>query len=46
VSTWSAHYLPDPNFRRAVDEFLVREREGVAAEQDYLAELTPFRKAG
>jgi len=45
VSTWSAHYLPDPNFRRAVAEFLQREREGVAAEQDYLAELTPFRKA-
>jgi predicted N-acyltransferase len=44
VSTWSAHYLPDPNFRRAVEEFLIREREGVAAEQDYLAELTPFRR--
>jgi uncharacterized protein len=46
VSTWSAHYLPDPNFRRAVADFLVHEREGVGAEQAYLAELTPFRRAG
>jgi uncharacterized protein len=45
VATWSAHYLPDPDFRRAVADFLVREREGVGAEQAYLAELTPFRKA-
>jgi len=45
VATWSAHYLPDPNFRRAVSDFLVREREGVDAEQAYLAELTPFKKA-
>ena len=44
VATWSAHYLPDPGFRRAVAEFLVREREAVAENQDYLAELTPFRR--
>ncbi len=46
VPTWSAHYLPDPNFRRAVADFLTREREGVAAEADYLAALTPFKRAG
>ena len=46
VPTWSAHYIPDPNFRRAVADFLVREREGVAAEADYLAALTPFKRAG
>ncbi len=44
VPTWSAHYLPDPNFRRAVADFLDREREAVAAECDYLGELTPFRR--
>ncbi|GGB20383.1 hypothetical protein GCM10011380_07450 [Sphingomonas metalli] len=44
VPTWSAHYLPDPNFRRAVAEFLAREREGMAAETSYLAELTPFKR--
>nr|WP_274615967.1 GNAT family N-acetyltransferase [Sphingomonas sp. ACRSK] len=44
VTTWSAHYLPDPNFRRAVAEYLEREREAVAHEQEYLGELTPFRR--
>jgi predicted N-acyltransferase len=46
VPTWSAHYIPDPNFRRAIADFLEREREGVAAEADMLASLTPFRRAG
>jgi predicted N-acyltransferase len=46
VPTWSAHYIPDAGFRRAVADFLVREREGVAAEADQLAALTPFRRAG
>ena len=45
VTTWSAHYIPDPNFRRAIADFLVRERESVEADQEYLGELTPFRKA-
>jgi hypothetical protein len=44
VPTFSAHYLPDPNFRRAVADFLIREREGVAADAAYLAELAPFRR--
>jgi predicted N-acyltransferase len=44
VTTWSAHYIPDPGFRRAVADFLDREREAVAHEQEFLAELTPFRR--
>ncbi len=44
VTTWSAHYLPDPNFRSAVAEYLDRERLAVANEQAYLGELTPFRR--
>ncbi len=44
VTTWSAHYIPDPNFRRAVADFLERERAAVSHEQDYLAELTPFKR--
>ncbi len=44
VTTWSAHYLPDPGFRTAVAEFLTREREAVAHEQEYLGELAPFRR--
>jgi hypothetical protein len=44
VTTWSAHYLPDPGFRRAVADFLVRERQAVAHEQEFLGEMTPFRR--
>ena len=44
VTTWSAHYLPDPGFRRAVADFLARERQAVAHEQEFLGELTPFRR--
>ena len=46
VPTWSAHYLPDPGFRRAVADFLRRERASVEQDQQFLAELTPFRKGG
>lgn len=45
VSTWSAHYIPDPAFRRAVGDFLVRERAAVEHEQAFLGELAPFRKS-
>ena len=44
VQTWSAHWIADPGFRRAVAEFLEREREGIAVDQLYLGERTPFRK--
>lgn len=46
VTTWSAHYLPDPGFRRAVADYLERERAAVAQEQEFLGELTPFRRGG
>jgi predicted N-acyltransferase len=44
VPTWSAHYIPDPGFRRAVADFLRREREAVGQEIAALDEMTPFRK--
>ena len=44
VQTWSAHWIADPGFRSAVAEFLVREREGIAADRNYLSARTPFRK--
>jgi len=44
VATFSAHYIPHPAFRQAVAEFVAREREAIAAESDYLGELTPFRR--
>jgi predicted N-acyltransferase len=44
VPTWSAHFIPDPDFRRAVADFLGAERRAVAREIGALAEMTPFRK--
>ncbi|UYY57760.1 GNAT family N-acetyltransferase [Sphingomonas sp. S2-65] len=46
VTTWSAHYIPDPAFRRAVADYLEREKQAIAQEQEYLGELTPFRRGG
>jgi hypothetical protein len=46
VPTWSAHYLPDPNFRQAVGDFLVRERAAVEADQLHLSAFAPFRRSG
>ena len=46
VPTYSAHYIPDPNFRRAVAQFLAREREMVEQKIEHLAEhYSPFRHA-
>jgi uncharacterized protein len=44
VPTFSAHFLPNPDFRRAVADFLAAERRAVAREIGALAEMTPFRK--
>ncbi|MEW9854987.1 GNAT family N-acetyltransferase [Novosphingobium sp. M1R2S20] len=44
VSTVSAHYIANKSFREAVADFLVRERQGVAQDQFWLAQRTPFRK--
>jgi hypothetical protein len=44
VPTWSAHFLPNPGFRRAVAEFLEAERQAVDHEMKQLSEFTPFRK--
>ncbi len=44
VRTWSAHWIADKGFRRAVADFLERERAGVAQDQLWLDERTPFRK--
>lgn len=44
VATVSMHYIADPGFRAAVADFLERERQGIAIDQDYLADRLPFRK--
>ncbi len=45
VPTYSAHYIAHPGLRRAVDDYLMRERAAVAAHIEELAEHGPFRKA-
>ncbi len=44
VQTTSAHFIAHEGFREAVADFLERERKGVAQEQFWLGERTPFRK--
>ena len=44
VPTWSAHYLPDPGFRRAVADFLARETLAMEQEEEFLGAMTPFRR--
>ncbi|HVH73544.1 MAG TPA: GNAT family N-acetyltransferase [Stellaceae bacterium] len=43
VPTYSAHFMPDPGFARAVAQFLAREREMIAHKMENLAEYSPFR---
>lgn len=44
VQTLSAHYIAHAGFRSAVADFLERERAGIAQDQLYLGERTPFKK--
>lgn len=44
VLTRSWHYLLHPGLRRAVDEFLVQEREGVRAYAEQAREMLPYRR--
>ncbi|MDG2001876.1 MAG: GNAT family N-acetyltransferase [Novosphingobium sp.] len=46
VRTWSAHYIAHEGFREAIADFLERERSGIAQDQLWLGERTPFRKGG
>ena len=45
TKTYSAHYIADPSLRRAIADYLVRERAYVDAAGEELAEYAPFRKA-
>jgi len=42
--TFSAHYIPDPRFRRAVADYLEHERRVIAANIEMLGEEGPYRK--
>ena len=44
TTTYSAHYIDNPSLRRAIADYLVRERAYVEAAGRELGELAPFRK--
>lgn len=44
VTTYSAHWIADPSFRRAVANYLEQERAQVARNVEVLGDYTPFRK--
>ncbi|MBM4203892.1 MAG: N-acetyltransferase [Gammaproteobacteria bacterium] len=43
-ATWSAHWIRDEGFRDAVARYLVRERQHVQADIEWVAEHLPFRQ--
>ena len=45
VSTHSAHWLADPRFSKAVEEFLIREGRGVDNYLEHLDERNPFKRS-
>ena len=44
--TYSAHWIRDSGFARAVENFLERERPSIRAQMAALAEGSPFRQEG
>ena len=44
-TTWSAHFIADPDLRRAIADYLKRERAYVAEAGRELAAAGPFRKS-
>jgi predicted N-acyltransferase len=44
ATTYSAHFIANPALRRAIAEYLVRERAYVKAASEELATYAPFRK--
>ena len=45
VATQSAHWLAHPQFAAAVEDFLAREGQNIAAHMNELAERNPYRNA-
>ena len=44
TTTYSAHYIADPGLRRAIGDYLVRERAYIAAAGAEMAAMAPYRK--
>jgi predicted N-acyltransferase len=45
VQTYSAHWIRDPGLRRAIADYLKRERLAVAHEIALLGEESPYRQS-
>jgi predicted N-acyltransferase len=46
VPTFSAHWIPDAGFRKAVASFLARETQMIEHEMRALAGHSPFKETG
>ena len=46
IKTWSAHWLKEPGFANAVEDYLRRETGGIEAHLDELNESSPFKVRG
>ncbi len=44
VATWSAHFIADPGFRRAVADYLEQERQAEEVEMEWLEGHMPFKR--
>jgi predicted N-acyltransferase len=44
TATWSAHWIADPRFRRAIDQYLAQERSGIDEYMKSVREHLPFRR--
>lgn len=45
VKTWSAHWLKQPQFAKAVDDYLRRETGGIDERMDELNDSNPFKRS-
>lgn len=46
MSTWSAHWIADPRFHRAIDSYLAEERAAIDQYIQQVEEHVPFRRDG
>ncbi len=44
MTTYSAHWIADPRFRKAIADFLVQERRHIERQGEAMSEMGPFRK--
>jgi len=45
TAIYSAHYIADPGFREAIDDYLQRERQAVAQDIEFLSHMGPFKRS-